>query len=132
MLRFGDKVVGTVEVPFKLKEKDIETIIVDGLEGGINYWAGLNRKVNSSWLEDKPEGEPLSQWATKALIEGKEIILFDKEDPEEVFTLTLTKLISGFRQNYIEREWDNDLENGDAETVDSIIQYALFGKLVYG
>jgi hypothetical protein len=58
--------------------------------------------------------------------------LFDKEDPEEVFTLTLTKLISGFRQNYIEREWDNYLENGDAETVDSIIQYALFGKLVYG
>jgi hypothetical protein len=134
MIQFGNAIVGEVEITKKIQltENDIETIIVNGLEGGINYWAGLDSHKNSMWLETKPKDEPISTWATKKLIENGKIILHDIEAPEETEVLTLEKLINGYRLNCIERPEDCNIEIGDASTYDCIIQYALFGEIVYG
>lgn len=132
MLEFTDKVVGTATVTFKkeLTEQDIENIMVGALEGGIGYWAGLKR--TGVWV-DKPESEPTSTWATKLLLEGETILLYDIEDEgEEYYPLTLKNLIEGVERNYEERPHDNDLENADAGTCDCIIQYALFDEIVFG
>lgn len=131
MLEFSEKtIVGTVQIEKHLTENDIETIVVTGLEGGIGYWACLDN-TGAEW-DAKPKGEPLSTWATKLLLDGKAIRLIDEEDDEEIFELTLEKIVEGFRLNYIKRPHDNDLENGDVTTSDCIIQYGLFGEIVYG
>ncbi len=131
MLEFSNKkIVGQVAVKVSLTEDDIANIMINGMEGGINYWAGLNNR-GEKW-EGKPKNYALSEWATKLLLEGESVEFYDLEEPEEMMSLTLDKLIEGYAQNYKERPHDNDLENGDAITYDCIIQYALFGKLVFG
>lgn len=131
MLEFSkEKVVGKAVVEMELTENDIESIMVNGLEGGINYWAGLDN-TGENW-DLKPKGEPLSTWATKLLLEGKEVKFYDLEDEDELWILTLEKLVKGFSLNYIHRPKDNSIEDGDATTCDCIIQYALFNELVYG
>jgi len=139
LLEFSDeKVVATIQIPLKITESDIENIIVDSFEGGSNYWMGVVT-TTLGW-EDRPKGEngvPISQWATKLILEGKQVQLFDIEDEEdtihnEEYRLTLNKLLEGIKLNAIERPFDSDLENMDATTVDCIIQYALFNKVVFG
>lgn len=129
MLEFSDKVVGTVKVELPITEKDIENIIVTCFEGGSNYWMGLNDIPN--W-EEKPKNEPISTWATKMLLDGKTIEFYDIEDSTEIWQLTKDKLIRGILLNCKNRPHDCDLENGDATTCDCIMQFALFGEVVYG
>lgn len=127
MLKFTDKVVGVAKVERHLTEQDVESIMVGGIEGGIGYWAGLD---NEDW--ERPKGEPLSMWATKLLLDGKEVKFYDVEDDEERWSLTLEKLVKGYALNAEKRSWDSSLEDGDSDTYDAIIQFALFGKIVYG
>jgi hypothetical protein len=124
-----ETVVGKAKVEIPLTESDIESILVTALEGGIGYWACL---VNdgADWV-DEPNNVPTSQWATKLLLEGKEI-LFTDEESDKKYTLTLDKVIKGFELNYLKRPWDNDIEEGDATTADCIIQFAIFGEVIYG
>lgn len=133
MLEFSrKKVVGSVNIVKELTEADIETIIVNGFEGGIGYWGGVDN-TGSLWA-DKPKGEPVSTWATKLILEGHSVKLYDveEEDDDESWTLTLDKILKGYAQNFVERKFDNDIENGDATTYDCIIQYSIFGEVVYG
>jgi hypothetical protein len=134
MLEFDKKkVVGRVNIPLELTEADIESIIVNGFEGGINYWATFRKNDNQKYFAEKPKTEPISTWATKVLLEGHEVFLRDiEEEGNELLVLTLEKIIEGYRKNYVERQHDNDLDKGDATTCDCIIQYALFSELVYG
>jgi hypothetical protein len=130
MLEFSkEKVVGTISIELALTENDIETILVTALEGGINYWAGINN-TGKLW-EDKPVDEPLSTWATKIILDGGSIQLYDIEDESDTWNLDKHRLIKGLKMNYIKRPHDNDLDRGDAITADCIIQYALFDKIVY-
>ncbi|MCR8994599.1 hypothetical protein [Brevibacillus laterosporus] len=132
MLEFTNKVVGTAIIEKPLTEKDIEDIIVTAFEGGSNYWMGLDD--SSDDMKAKPKGEPWSTWSTKLILEGKPVKLYDKEGTEDDrdWVITLDKLINGYKLNFIERPHDCDLEQGDAGTADCILQYALFGKLVFG
>ncbi|MGG4105217.1 hypothetical protein AAXB25_14970 [Paenibacillus lautus] len=133
MLEFDKKkVVGIATIKKELTESDIENIIVTAFEGGSNYWMGLD--VLNEDMKAKPKGEPWSTWSTKLILEGKSVKLFDIEesDDDSDWIITLDKLIKGFELNYVNRTHDNDLENGDATTADCILQYALFGEIVYG
>lgn len=130
-LQFDEKkVVGTATITKNITEKDVENIMVTAIEGGIGYWACLHND-KPEW-KDKPKTEPSSMWATKLLIEGKEVIFTDTEEEEGEWVLTLEKLIKGYQLNCVERPFDCDLEQGDATTADCIVQYALFDKVVYG
>ncbi|MEX3625080.1 hypothetical protein [Viridibacillus arvi] len=129
-----EKIVATAKVEISLSENDIESIMVTGLEGGIGYWARLDNS-GKDW-EEKPKEVAVSHWATELLLQGKTLQFSDAEgdDDESLgdWTLTLEKLANGFALNYKNRPFDNDLENGDATTADCIIQYAMFGKVVFG
>jgi hypothetical protein len=133
MLSFTSKVVGKAMIEKEVTEKDIETIIVNGFEGGIKYWAGLDVYYSED-VFNCPKDEPWSTWCTKLLIEGKSVKLYDVEGTEDDnnWILTLDKIINGYKLNCIKRPHDSDLENGDATTSDSIIQYALFNEIVFG
>lgn len=65
------------------------------------------------------------------LEDGKSIYWIDCEEDER-YELTLEKLLNGIKKNAEERPHDCDLESGDAETMDCIIQYALFGEVIFG
>lgn len=126
------EVVGSYTKVFEVSANDIETVIVNSFEGGSNYWLELDTENIDSVWQDKPSGLPYSTWATMMLLEGKTLHFVDMEDEEEKFTLNLEKLIKGFKLNAKERPFDSDLENGDATTSDCILQYGMFGEIIFG
>lgn len=136
LLEFSEKkVVGVAKIELELTEENIENIMVTGLEGGIGYWARLENE-GEEW-NAKPNDIPVSQWATELLLQGKEVVFSDSELDEGDIDyyhppLTLEKLIKGFELNYKHRPHDNNIETGDVTTADCIIQYAVFGEVVYG
>lgn len=126
------KIKFTVQIEKIITVEDVENIMITAVEGGIGYWANL--LDDGIDFTNKPNGFPVSQYATALLICGSEIMFQDAEDEEEgeIWGLTIDKLLSGITQNIKERPHDCDLENMDAITADCIIQYALFGEIVYG
>ncbi|MEI6296205.1 MAG: hypothetical protein WCO84_00985 [bacterium] len=122
-----------INVIVKINAEQIDNIISLALDsGGITYWAGLNTKTDE-WKE-KPKGIYYSSYATYLLLTGQAVTFYDEEgeiDEEEEWALTLPKLLDGIRLNYNNRPFDCDLENMDVETADCIIQYALFGEIVF-
>jgi hypothetical protein len=122
-------IVGTIKTAIPITKNDVENVIVTAFEGGINYWAGLKNK--SLLWKTKPDREPLSLWATKLLLDGKSVLLYDIENPNTNFELTIKGLLKGIEQYYVATDYQIDKENWDAESADCIVQYALFGEIVY-
>ena len=93
------------------------------MESTSTYWVGLDN-TTPEW-KNKPEDFPTSQYATQLLLEGKNITLYDIENEEEVWELNLQKVLKGIGIAFA---------NGDdiEDDTDNILQYALFGELVYG
>ena len=121
------RVVATVAIPMNITEEDIMYIITGAFEGGCS-WMGLKR---GDQFKAKPKSEPVSTWATKILLEGGALNLYDNEDPDEKFALTLPKLLAGIEMNAEKRPEHADFDDMDADDYDCIMQYALFGELVY-
>lgn len=110
------------EVKTHVTASTIENIIVSALEGQSNYWVGVDN-TTIEW-RDKPEGMPVSQFATNLLLDGKKVVLYDIEDEDETWELTLDKLLSGIGNAMSEnRDYEDE--------ADTTLQYALFGELVY-
>lgn len=136
LMEFDEKkVVGEAVIKLQITEEDVDNIVVGAIEGGIGYWARLEN-TGLSW-KDKPKNVASSQWASHLLLNGDVVIFSDAEleegDQDYYFpSLTLQGIINGISLNAKERPHDSDLENMDATTVDCIIQYAIFGELVYG
>ncbi len=124
MLEFSNKVVNVL---MGITEADIENVVVSSFECGSNYWLGLDNS-KPEW-NDKPKGEPVATWATKLLIEGKEIHLYDIEDNNDKWILTLEKLYEGIKLFQADKHSDKD--DWDSIDADCIIQYALFSEIVY-
>lgn len=130
-LNFSDKVVvDVVKVELPVSERDIDSLIDNAFNGGIGYWAGLDN-TGEKW-KSKPITTYSTEYVAKLLLDGETVELYDVEDEEERWELTLEKLIKGIELNYKNRPHDSDIENGDAITADCIIQYALFDEIVYG
>lgn len=111
------------EVKAHVSASAIENIIVSAFEGQSNYWVGVDN-TTIEW-RDKPKGMPVSQYATNLLLNGKKVVLYDIEDEEETWELTLDKLLSGIGKAMSEnRDYEDE--------ADTILQYALFDELVYG
>lgn len=127
-----DNIIGSIVVKKPVSASQIESVIVNSFEGGSNYWLGLNNSVEGNVWNDKPKGLPWSTWATQMLLEGKTLHFCDEEDGSEQWTLNLEQLVKGVGLNYELRTWDNNIEDGDASTADCILQYGIFGEIVYG
>ena len=130
-----------VKIPVRLSDEDIEDLMVTAMEGGIGYWACLDN--TDARFADAPEDESLAETATKILLDGGGVTFLDNEDRSQAFILRLDLLLEGVRlyltESYCTQNFE--MKNGvarldmcmvDAEIADMIIQYALFGKLVYG
>ncbi len=135
-----------VELEVIVMPEDIDDIICAALEGGIGYWACLDNSTEE--FENAPEEETVSETTSRLLKEGKTITLIDEEENER-HELTLEKLLTGIKM-YLEdkqRPYNilaDDLNSAgkgtyeldccmvDADVADMIIQYAVFGEVVFG
>lgn len=128
---------GTARNPFRLNvsievevtQEDIDDIMCAALEGGICYWCGGTEVV----------GKYLGEYGHEQISRGGILRLHDSEE-DKTYELNRDKFMQGLKM-FIENG-NGDLVNiknkridpadFDSECADSIIQYAVFGELVYG
>ena len=119
-----------VEIRVELTQQDIDDIMVAALEGGINYWC------DEAAVEG---GEYLGKYASDQISRGGTLLLHDT-DEDAYRKLYLEKFLKGFKL-WLENGGDQygavqghevDCCNIDAGCADEIVQYALFGEVVYG
>mgnify|MGYP001391153538 CR=1 FL=1 len=108
----------TVKHIINISDLDIEDIMSSAL-AGIIYWSD-DIKVQG---RIKPEDKDM--YLTEALIRGYGIRIRDAEE-EKYHTLTLKKFLNG-----IALYGKDNFDDWDMYDVDTVIQFALFGKQVY-
>jgi hypothetical protein len=115
----------TVNLTCFLTAEEINSLMVTALEGGINYWCARC----TIWTN--PEN---AEYASDVISGGGSLKLYEKDDPGSYKILNQPRLLDAIA-TYCSRESISAkemYENHDAEVVDQIIQYALFGEIVYG
>jgi hypothetical protein len=128
----------TIAIDFDIHDNDIENIIITALEGGIGYWGCLlneGKEFDDFYKDTK--GLTTSQFVAGLILNQKSVVLYDTEldfNEAEKWELNLFKLLNGIKLYIINSKQINFplIDNLDANMADSIIQYALFGELVYG
>lgn len=118
------------EIEVNLTTQDIDDIMVAALEGGITYWCSK---------AEVDEGKRCADWGHEQIARGGVLILHDAESSDK-WELTLEKFLEGFKL-WLENGGDEygavsggevDCCEIDAGCADSIIQYAIFGEVIYG
>lgn len=115
----------TITLTQELKQQELEDILVAAFEGGINYWADKVEIVISPGKSDRPLNSPAEIIAAGGTanvdVEGK------------MHTLNWRKLLNGIRMHCEDTRIDpiSLMENHDADDADAIVQYAIFGELIY-
>lgn len=118
------------EIEAKLTGQDIDDIMVGALEGGINYWC----------REAEVVGDYLGEHASDQISRGGKLILHDAESNDK-WELDLEKFLNGVKlwlQNgddqyhALQKDGTIDCCEIDGEMADLIVQYALFGEVVFG
>lgn len=117
------------EMKFNITDEDIDDIMCAALEGGIYYWCDKAEVV---------EDEYLGEYASDQISRGGSLRLYDCES-DDTFILTKEKFLEGVKRACEEgyaKEW---LEDGNidasmigSDDADVIVQFALFGEVVFG
>lgn len=127
-----------MEITLKKKvivnQEDIDDIMCTALEGGITYWC-MNAQscMDSEWMQKNN-----IEYCSEIISHGGDIALTTL-DGDYILTLNsfykgLQMLIDESGEYYLEQTNDGyalETSEIDADIADLIIQYAIFGKLVY-
>ena len=126
-----------VTLEIMLTQEDVDDIMCTALEGGINYWCYKAEVI----------GEYLGEYGSEQISRGGKLRLYLEEpfDEDETmdYELDLEKFKKGIEmwvQNpvgctcleQVDGKIRVDACNADAVVCDAIIQYALFGDVVFG
>lgn len=118
----------TITRTITITNQDIDYIMDIALEGGITRWC------DEIWVF----GEPLGQRASEQISRGGTLMLYPKCGL--VDNLTREKFLNGIQQAievgyYSAYGWcdanEIDTCNVEAEVADGIVQFALFGAIIY-
>ena len=139
-----------VSVDITVSDDNLVSLLSCAFTGGISYWcsdAEVNREKyvaakNALIAGGKKSGEIcVEDIYLKVLDDGGAIVLPDAEDSDETYELTLSKILKGIQLTEAARmTGEIDAagipslfdEGGDSNTADCIIQYALFGEIIFG
>lgn len=116
-----------IAMDISMTRKDIDDIMTVALEGGITYWCNRTEVV----------GDYLGEYASEQISRGGTIRLY-VPDEAKWFELTLENFLKGLEKIVAERGLDviyqGSIDAGeiDAGDADEIIQYAIFGEIIYG
>ena len=115
-------------------KNDLLNIMTTGLEGGIGYWACLNNDTPEFDEFDKLK-MLLSERVAEILWRGGSVELFDTDynyNDADKWELTLEKVVKGIIKFMETDSKTFEIDDLDALDCDKIIQYGLFGELVFG
>lgn len=118
---------------FTFDETEITDVISSAIYD-IGYWAIIDNDTDV-WNETSdslPDDHTFEDVFFEILKSGRSVQLIDGEDADEVWDLTLDKLINGIRLAIEHNYWDGDFDKIDGEVGDIIFQYALFNEIVFG
>lgn len=123
----------SVQPTFSYSDDDMIDII-SSATCDISYWGGVDNDANEWWdaRSELPKGSTFEDLMYHILKKGEKVIIFDVEDEEDTWDLTLDKLLNGIKLAIQNRYWDGDIDSIDGEVGDIIFQYALFEEIVYG
>lgn len=120
-----------VEMPIRVTGEDVDDIMAGALDGGISYWCD-----NVEVL-----GRYLGEYASEQISRGEKLILHDVES-EKDYCLGLQSVLNGIELWAKNSVGNNcliqkdgklmiDCCNADEIVCDAIIQYAIFGEVIY-
>lgn len=112
--------------------------------GGFDYWAEIDYK-EADYLKAKDEMhlKHIPSYFSDERYCYEEVLaymicdtdykvwVYDFEEDKR-YRLTKTRIENGFTLNAEKRPQDSNLEEGDSTTGDCILQYAIFGDIIYG
>ena len=118
------------EITVKVTQQDIDDIMGTALDCGISYWCYRAEVI----------GEYKGEYASDQISRGGLLRLYDSEE-NKTYMLSLDGFLKGLKM-WVESgacyEWgavqNNKLDTCqiDAVAADAIVQYALFGDVIYG
>ena len=118
-----------LNLSIEYSDEDISDILTTAFEGGINYWC---RKAIAFEVPD--ENKELVHYASDSLKYGGKVMLFDAESSDS-WLLTNDNIKAGLEKYFSETAFNSEISfdpaNIDANDADNIIQYAIFGELVF-
>ena len=126
-----DKIMCLVSVGVEVPDGVVDDIITTALEGGINYWCERVDVLNKDYKGKIIASEIVSAGGTL-------IIVTDEEAGNEQFKLDRITFQRGLKKWLEEglkvgnRFSNDDLSSMDAAEADAVIQYSIFGEIVYG
>ena len=100
----------------------------------IGYWACIDN-TTEDWQRVSaalPKDHTFEDVMWTLLKTDQSVVIYDVEDDEEVWELTLNKLLNGIQLAIEKKYWNGDIDEIDGEVGDIIFQMALFGEIVYG
>lgn len=116
----------------KVTQEMIDDILCSAFEGGINYWAATAYPEDNVWPEN-------ATYVSECLSRGVNICIEDLEEDDELgnrmmYVLSLQDFVRGLEMAVIHRgsNLHDFYENHDAEDADIVVQFAIFGRIVYG
>ena len=125
--------VAEVRLQLSIADEDIDDIMAGALEGGINYWCDDAEVVV----------DYLGTYANEQISRGGQLMLHDMEE-DEYRILSRESFVDGVVM-YLQNPHPYDIVDGgdmgfikidtgkcDAVVCDMIIQYAIFGEVIYG
>lgn len=123
----------TVNPAFNYND-DAMVDIISAAVYDIGYWSIINNdtdlwRTTSESLDDDHTFEDVFYAVLK---NGHAVQLIDMEDDDEVWDLTLDKLLNGIKLAIQNGYWNGKIYDIDGEVGDIIFQYALFEDIVYG
>lgn len=109
----------------KVNNRLVFNMLISAFEGGINYWCAD--------LETADGFDHITASKAFAMQVLDKIRLYDQES-EKWVELTQEKMRRGLRlmARNSPKHFDNMFDDPDAVTADVLVQYAVFGKVVYG
>lgn len=117
---------------FTFDETEMTDVISSAIYD-IGYWALIDNDTDV-WDETSdslPEDHTFEDVFFEILKKGQSISLIDTES-DDVWELTLEKLINGIKLTIEQGYWNGDFDEIDGEIGDIIFQMALFGEIVFG
>lgn len=128
-----DKYSVTFTKTFTFNEDEMVDIISSAVYD-IGYWSVIENDddVWNSTSNSLPENATFEDVLWNILKSGQILTMYDAEDDEEVWELTLDKLCKGIQMAIENNKWDGDFDTIDGLVGDIIFQYALFEDIVYG
>lgn len=127
-----------IEKELKITTENIVDCVLCCEAGGFDYWGELcsderdYEAARKRLMErEKADMKPCYEDVLAEILEsGGKLTVYDREDDKD-HELTLEKLLNGWKK-YAEDHNADDFDEYDGISADCIMQYAIFGDVIYG